>query len=181
VVVKVLALAAFLFIGAGATVSAQVGAAIPATQATALAGQAVSLPRDLSGRATVLILGFGRHSQDATTAWEKPTRTQLARPGAIDFYDMAMLAEIPSFVRPFVLRAIRHAVPDVLKPNFLPLFDGEDSWKRAAGYDSNQPEAAYLLLVDRTGRIQWATHAPYTDAGFAELRHRAEALAAKTP
>ncbi len=156
---------------------AQAGAAIPSTQATALDGHAVVLPRDLPGRATVLIVGFGRHSADATTAWEKPVRQQLAQAGTIGFYDMAMLAEVPGFVRPLVLRAIRHDVPDVLKPNFLPLTGEEDAWKQAAGYATDQPEAAYVLLVDRQGRVQWSTHAGFTSAGFAELRRRAHTLA----
>ena len=160
---------------------AQAAPAIPKTQVTSLTGQALQLPRDLATPATVLILGFGRHSQDATTAWERPVRTQLAKPGLISFYDMAMLAEVPGFIRPLVLRAIRHEVPDVLKPNFLPLTEDEDAWKRTAQYAADQPEAAYILLVDRTGHVQWSTHAPFSPAGFDELRHHAETLAHQNP
>lgn len=150
---------------------------IPATQAVALDGHSVSLPRDLPGRANVLILGFGRHSKDATTAWEIPVRTRLAQPGAISFYDMAMISAVPGFMRGMVLRAIKHDVPDVLKPNFLPLTDGEDAWKAVARYATDQPEAAYVLLVDRGGRVVWQTHAAYSDTGFAELTRRARAMA----
>jgi hypothetical protein len=150
---------------------------IPATQAVALDGHPVSLPRDLPGRATILILGFGRHSKDATTAWEIPVRTRLAQTPAIGFYDMAMISEVPGFMRGMVLRAIKHDVPDVLKPNFLPLTDGEDAWKQAAGYAKDQPEAAYVLLVDHDGRVVWTTHAAYSDSGFAELGQRARRLA----
>ena len=131
---------------------------IPQTSVTALNGQPVTLPGDLHAPGTILILGFGRHSQDATTAWERAVRTGLARPGAIGFYDMAMLAE-------------------VLKPQFLPLTESEDAWKRVAGYTADQPEAAYVLLVDRSGGVQWRTHAQFSDAGFAQLRDRANALA----
>ena len=153
---------------------------IPQTSVTALNGQPVSLPADLRVPGTILILGFGRHSQDATTAWERAVRTGLARPGAIGFYDMAMLAEVPGFVRPFVVRSIKRAVPDVLKPQFLPLTENEDAWKRVAGYAADQPEAAYVLLVDRSGGVQWRTHAQFSDAGFAQLRDHANALAGAT-
>ncbi len=151
--------------------------AIPVTQATALDGHNVTLPQDLSNPATVLIVGFGRHSANATTAWEKPVRQQLAQPGHIGFYDMAMLAEVPGFVRPMVLRAVKHDVPDVLKPNFLPLTGQEDAWKQVAGYANDQPEAAYVLLVDRSGKVRWSTHATFTPAGFAELTKQAHDLA----
>ena len=153
------------------------GAVIPPTDAVTLSGQHLSLPKDLPERATVLIIGFGRHSQDATTAWEKPVRTQLARPGSIGFYDVAMIAEVPGFVRPMVLRAIKHQVPDVLKPNFLPLTGDEDAWKRVAGYVPDQPEAAYVLLVSRSGHVRWASHAAFTPSGLADLRRASEDLA----
>ena len=156
-------------------------ATIPAVETTTLDGHALVLPRGLPARATVLIIGFGRHSQDATTAWEKPVRLQLAHLPAIGFYDMAMIAEVPGFARGFVLHSIRKAVPDVLKPNFVPLVDHEDDWKHASGYLSNQSEAAYVLLVDRTGRIRWSTHAAYTSEGFAHLTEAAQQLASEKP
>ena len=156
-----------------------VGAQIPATQATALDGHSVNLPSQLPGRATVFIVGFGRHSQNATTAWEKPVRLQLAHPPAIGFYDVAMIAEVPSFMRSFVLRAIKHDVPDVLKPNFLPLTEREDDWRRVAGYTPNQPEAAYVLLVDAAGKVRWSTHEAFTPAGFAQLTQAAQQLASE--
>lgn len=172
---RALALAFTLF-GFG-VVWAQGGQTIPVTQATALDGRSVSLPQNLGPHATVLILGFGKHSADATTAWEKPVRTHLAQAPAISFYDMAMLAEVPGFVRPMVLGSIRHKVPQVLQPNFLPLTSEEDAWKRVARYAPDQPDAAYVMLVDRSGRVLWSTHAAYTDAGFAELGRRAHDLA----
>ena len=156
-------------------------AAIPPTQTTALDGHPVSLPASLAGRANVLILGFGRHSGNATTAWEKPVRTQLAHVPAIGFYDLAMLAEVPGFIRPLILRSIRKEVPDVLKPNFLPLLDQEDAWKRVAGYAADQPEAAYVMLVDQHGNVRWSTHAPFSNAGFAQLSQAAHQLASGSP
>lgn len=153
------------------------GSRIPLTHTTALDGHAVDLPANLPGRTTILILGFGRHSADATTAWEKPIRTQLAHSPAIGFYDMAMLAEIPSFARSFVLRSVRKQVPDVLKPNFLPLFDQENAWKQVAGYNPDQPEAAYVLLVDSAGAVRWSTHETFSPAAFEHLRDLAQHLA----
>lgn len=165
-----------LLLAAGAGLSQTPGeheshdAFIPAVETTALDGHAVTLPRALPGRATVLILGFGKHSADATTAWEKPVRMQLAHSPAVGFYDMAMLQEVPSFVRPLVLRSVRKDVPDVLKPNFLPLFDHEDQWKHVAGYAADQPEAAYVMVVDRKGVVRWSTHQAFSPEGFNQLR-----------
>lgn len=159
---------------------AQTKLLIPKTQVTALDGHTVSLPAQLPGHATVLILGFGRHSQDATTAWEKPVRTQLSHPPQISFFDMAMIAEVPHFARGFALRLIRKDVPDVLKPNFLLLTDNEDAWKRVAGYSPDQSEAAYVLVVDGTGTVCWSTHEAYTPVGFVQLTRVAQQVASQS-
>ena len=174
-------LAAMLFAASGpldATAGTQ--QTIPRTQTTALDGKTVNLPDMMPGRATVLILGFGRKSVDATTAWEKPVRGSLAHAPEIGFYDMAMLAEVPGFVRGMVLHSIRNDVPDVLKPNFLPIFKDEDSWKRAAGYDETHPDAAYVMLVDQRGTVRWSTHEAYNEERFALMAAQAKAIASES-
>jgi hypothetical protein len=152
---------------------------IPVSTGTALDGHTISLPRDLPGRATVLILGFSRNSADNTTAWEKPVRTNLATNPSIGFYDMPFLEDAPSFIRPLILRSIRKQVPDALKPNFVPLTSGQASWKHLTGFTSAAPDAAYVLLVDRSGNVLWQTHDPFTPARFDELATAAHKLAAE--
>ncbi len=104
-------------------------------------------------------------------------RLQLAHPPTIGFYDVAVIAEVPHFLHSIVIGRINKAVPDVLKPNFIPLTDGEDAWKQFAGYAPDQPEAAYVMLVDSSGKVRWSTHAAFTQAGFAQLTQAAQALA----
>lgn len=151
---------------------------IPTTTVTALDGHTLHLPQDLSAGATVFIVGFGRHSSDATTAWEKPVRTRLAHAPGIQFYDAAMIAEVPGFMRSTVTRLIRGKVPEVLRPNFLPLAADEPAWKTAAGYTDASPEVAYVFVVDHTGAVRWSTHAGFTEAGFAQLTEATQRVAA---
>ena len=152
---------------------------VPATRVVTLTGKALELPRDLPAQATVLILGFSRKSVDATTAWEKGVRSSLAHSPEIDFYDMAMLAEVPGFARGWVMRLIRNKVPDTLKPNFVPLTTDEAAWKRTVGFDKGLPDAAYVVLLDRSGTVRWNTHEPWTPERFAELSTQAHQVAAE--
>jgi hypothetical protein len=153
-------------------------AAIPATTGTSLDGHAVSLPRDLAPRATIFILGFSKHSQDPTTTWEKAVRSSLSGPG-INYFDMPFLEDAPRFVRPMILRGIQKQVPDIVKPHFIPLTTGQAAWKQAAAFSADAPDAAYVLLVDRSGTILWQTHAPYSTAIFDELDHATRQLPAR--
>jgi len=154
---------------------------IPPSQGTALDGHSVILPRDLPGRATILIVGFSQHSANATTAWEKSVRNNLAnQPSpAIGFLDMPFLEDAPSLIRPLIVRAIRRQVPDIVKPNFVPLTSGEAAWKQTAGFTQDAPDAAYILLVDRAGQVRWQTHEPLSQARFDELAAAARTLAAQ--
>jgi hypothetical protein len=165
-----LAIAAILFGAAG-----NIPATIPSATGTALDGHIITLPRDLN-RATVLILGFSKNSSDNTTAWEKPVRTSLATQ-SIGFYDIPFLEDAPSFIRPIILRSIRKQVPDALKPNFVPLTSGQSNWKQLTGFSKDAPDAAYVLLVDRSGQVLWQTHDPFTPARFNELATAARKLA----
>ena len=161
-------------------------ATIPAATGTALDGHTVTLPRDLPARATILILGFSQHSAEATTAWEKSTRAFVAAspaagsPPAIDYLDVPFLEDAPSFIRPFILRSIRKQIPDVLKPRFLPLTSGEATWKQIVNFSPSTPDAAYILLVDRSGNLRWQTHEPLTPARLDDLETAARNLAAES-
>ena len=150
---------------------------IPLTRAVAFDGHAVELPRDLPGTATVLVLGFTRSSEGATTVWGTKVRRELVRPPAIDAFAMPMLAEIPAFLRGLVIRSIRHKVPDIERPNFVPLTSDEDAWKQLAGFVPDASDAAYVLLVDRKGAVRWRTHAECTAETFAQLSAEAQKVA----
>lgn len=149
----------------------------PTATGTALDGHTVTLPHDLAP-ATILILGFTHASSETTTAWEKPIRAALATTPAIDYYDIPFLQDAPSFIRPAILRNIRKQVPDVLKPHFLPLTANEAAWKQAANFSPSAPDAAYVLLIDRSGNILWQTHEPFSQARFNDLSTAAHQLAA---
>jgi hypothetical protein len=159
---------------------------IPPAQGTALDGRSITLPRDLPGRASILILGFSQHSADSTTAWQKSVRSNLASnatPGdraAIGFLDMPFLEEAPSLIRPLIVRSIRKQVPDTVRPWFVPLTSGEAAWKQLSGFSAAAPDAAYVLLVDRSGQVRWQTHDAFSPARFAELATAARQLAAET-
>ena len=155
--------------------------AIPPSTSTALDGHTVTLPRDLPAPATILILGFSQHSADTTTAWEKPIRSSLATSPSIGYLDIPFLEDAPSFIRPLILRSIRKQVPDNLKPNFLPLTSNEAAWKQLSHFSPSAPDAAYILLVDRSGTIRWQTHDPLTPTLFASLSTAARSLAAESP
>jgi hypothetical protein len=171
--------AILLFAALSNTLSGAAPATIPATRGTALDGHTVTLPHDLSA-ATILILGFSKNSEANSTAWEKAIIANLAAPPVITYFDIPILADAPSFVRPMILHSMRKQIPDALKPSFLPLTDNESAWKQAASYTASAPDAAYILLVDRTGVVRWQTHEAYNAVVVAQLSFAAKKLSSES-
>jgi hypothetical protein len=150
--------------------------AVPATQSKALDGHPVQLPQDLYPGATVLIVGFSRESATPSTNWGKSLAPVLSSTPSIGILQLPMLAEVPSLVRPLVLRSIRKQVPTSLQRNFIPLTANEAAWKQLAEYDPHSPDAAYVLLVDKSGAIRWQTHAPCSSALVAQVAAEGQKL-----
>jgi len=150
--------------------------AIPRTQSTALDGHAVQLPRDLYPGATVLIVGFSRESATPSTNWGKSLLSALGSTPAIGVLQLPVLAEVPSLARPLVLHSIRKEVPAFLQHNFVPLTADEAAWKQLAGYDPHAPDAAYVLLVDKSGTVRWQTHEACSPALVAQVAAESQNL-----
>jgi len=130
---------------------------IPSTEATALSGQTIRLPRDLPPFA-FLVLGFSEKSSSDSA--ECGRRLEEALPKQVDakVYQLPVLEGAPKLVRGFVTRSMKKSVPNELQSTFVPVFDHEAEWKRLTGFES--PDDAYILLTERQGRVLWRTHGP---------------------
>ena len=167
-ILSTLALCSVITLPSFARDQRQAGPQLPTITTTALNGQSVSLPEDLQ-KLNVVIVGFTRGSADRTTAWEKPVRREL-QPAGIQFFDIAVLEDVPKFMRGVVSAMIRNKVPTVLKPHFLMLYEGQQDWKRAVNFDPRDSDAAYVMIVNADGRVLWQTHTAFGDDSFDQLK-----------
>ena len=147
---------------------------IPATRGTLLSGQAVSLPEALHGKVGVLVIGFSQASRGDVTNWGRKLGSDYFDSPAIAYYELAMVAEVPRFLRGIVTRKIKDQVSERGQMHFLPIGDHEDEWKAAAGYANT--DDAYILLVDGAGAVVWRMNGPLSGPGYAELQKRMQAV-----
>ena len=96
-------------------------------------------------------------------------RTRLAN-NRLNLYDLAILESVPGFMHGWVVHSLHGKVPPILQPRFLPVFEHEKEWKQVCGFDPKTPDAAYVLLTSRDGRVLWKTHDAYSASGFATLQ-----------
>lgn len=82
---------------------------------------------------------------------------------------MAVLEDAPRLVRGMAVHGIKSGIPDGERDHFAVVYQGEAALKRVAGF--RKTDDAYVLLMDRTGNIIWATNGPVSDTLFSGLKN----------
>ena len=82
-------------------------------------------------------------------------------------YQVAILDDVPRFLRGLVLRAIRNGVPERLHKRFLIVFENGDVWKRLARF--LEPDDAYVLVIGAGGKLLWRIQGRLTEEHFRTL------------
>ena len=155
-----------------AATSAFAASAMPKVKVEPLAGNSLTLPDDLPQRPCLFVIGFSKASRAQTMQWlQRLEREPLA--GKASLYSVAVLEDVPSFMRKFVVGGIRSGVPDALHNRILVATSDATAWKDAVSY--SDADAAYVILVNAGRAIVFRTAGPLTDAA---LRGLVEALTA---
>ena len=136
--------------------------AIPAIEGESLSGRAVSLPAAAAGRSAILIIGFTHASQKQVKEW-----TARMHDG-VPAWSIAVLEDAPRLMRGVITHSIKGSIPQNQHDRFLLVYHGEKAMKQAAGFE--QPDDAYVLVIDGAGKIRWRFHGAVTDAAIDQAR-----------
>jgi hypothetical protein len=127
-------------------------AALPATHDKSLSDKQVLLPAPDHGR-TLILAGFTKGSSVAVNAWWEKSGTLCQTHPEVACYRVAVLEEVPGFIRGMVLGGMRKGTPANEQDNFITVFENEAAWKQTFGFSSG--DDAYLGLFDKNGKMLW--------------------------
>lgn len=147
---------------------------LPTIAGESLAGHHVALPGAASGKVAVLILGFSKASKTPTSAWGQRIEKDFAGTAHLVLYQLPVLEDVPGFIRGMVISSMRKGVPEDHRDYFVPVLHGESDLKKLVSYQ--EPDDAYLILLDRSGKIAYQTHGMLSEPGYTEFRQRIVAL-----
>jgi hypothetical protein len=147
---------------------------LPRLQEENLAGQQVVLPDAASGKVAVLIFGFSRASQTPTEAWAKRIGSDFGKSSGFELYRLPVLEEAPRFIRGMITSGMKKGVPENQRANFVPVMHSEAELKKLVGY--KESDEAYLVVLDRRGKVVFQTHGATSDPNYAPLRAKLENL-----
>ena len=147
---------------------------LPKIEGESLAGHHVALPDAVSGRVAVLVLGFSKASKTPTSAWGQRIETDFAGTAGFVLYQLPVLEDVPGFIRGMVISNIKKGVPEERRGYFVPVLHGESDLKKFVNY--RESDDAYLILLDRSGKIAFQIDGALTEPSYAELHQRISAL-----
>jgi hypothetical protein len=155
-VVFLLMIAASMAALTGSRAAEQTPTLLPRTEAETASGKAITLPDAIVGSVDVLLVGFTKQSSTATAAWERRLLRDYSGASVPVIYRFAVLESVPRLLRRHVKRGIEKNIPKNRQDNFVLLFKMESAWKTLVRFD--EPDHAYVLLLDKTGRVLWQGH-----------------------
>ncbi len=68
-------------------------------------------------------------------------------------FTVAVLEDVPRFVRPMVVGGMKRGIPQPQQDSFLTSFQNERAWKQTFAYAA--PDNAYLAFMDSAGTVLW--------------------------
>jgi len=118
-----------------------------------LTGRPAVLPEAASGRVALLLLGFTYDSRFAVEAWAKKFRARFESDRGVTFYEIPVISGLAKLGKWFIDSGMRRGTPAADYEHVITVYRGADAWKRRVGF--GDPNAAYVILLDRSGRVAW--------------------------
>lgn len=134
--------------------------------AATLNGEARVFPRDAAQPRSIFVVTFSKSATAAGARWTRTLRDNKDSLSA-PIYQVAVLEDVPGFLRRFVISAIAKDVPDSLHGQFWIATSGTQQWQECAG--STSSEQPHVFVLDGRSQIVWRAHGDVTPQGIREL------------
>jgi hypothetical protein len=144
-----------------------VGDTLPELRGEFLTGRSAVLPQAASGRVTLVLMGFTYESRFPVEAWAKRFREQFAAEPRVSFFEIPMIGGVARLGRWFIDSGMRRGTPKQDHERVIMVYGGTSAWKRRVGFAD--PNAAYLILLDGSGRVAWLHSGDLNEQGFNTL------------
>ena len=152
----------------------KVGERLPELRGEFLTGREAVLPRAADARVTLLLLGFTYQSRFAVEAWTAKFRAQFEADPRVSFYEVPMIGGAARLARWFIDSGMRRGTPKADHQHVITVYGSTDVWKKRVRFA--EPDAAYLILLDGSGKVAWLHRGAFEDGAFGELARKVAAM-----
>ena len=148
----------------------EVGDLLPEISGETLAGGIVTLPKDVSGKVALLISSFSKKGGKDAQQWAKQSSIEFEQHSTTICYSVIFLESVPRLFRGFVTSGIKKGIPEDKHAQAIGVIRGEKLWKERMGVSND--DVAYLILLDRSGKIIWMHSETFSQDNFSHLKQK---------
>lgn len=140
---------------------------LPELSGEFLTGQAAVLPNVAAGRVALLLLGFTYKSRFCVEPWAERFRAQFRSDPRVTFYEVPMISGWGRLAKRWIDGGMRRGTPKQDYEHVITVYRDTSAWKQRVRF--GDPDAAYLILLDRTSKVAWLYRGAVDDTAFQTL------------
>jgi hypothetical protein len=149
-----------------------VGTPMPKVEGENLSGHKAVLPDLAKGKVTLVAMGFSYESRRSVEVWTKRFRHEFASQPDTAFFEVPMISGLARLAKLFIDSGMRRGTPKEDRDKVITVYGSASEWKDRLGVEDT--DLAYLLLLDRDGRVRWRHAGVYEENVWPELKEATE-------
>ena len=139
----------------------------PDLEADDLNGRTLSLPKDLPGKPTIVLIAFKRKQQSSVDAWVD--RLDLLPEGGPAWIEMPVVGRGAAIFRSFVDKGMRAGITsEVMRGRTITIYSSRRAFNNALGIRSMKD--IYVALVDPNGTVHILIQGDVSEEKMKKLR-----------
>ncbi len=150
-----------------------VGTPMPKIEGENLNGQKTALPDSARGKVTLVAMGFSYDSRRPVDAWAKRFRREFGQHPDTASFEVPVISGMARMAKLLIDSGMRRGTPKEDRDRVITVYGGASEWKDRLGVQDT--DLAYLLLLDREGKVRWRHAGLFNESLWPELKEATEA------
>lgn len=152
----------------------RIGDHLPDVAGQNLSGAFTHLSAAVGGKIAVVVFSFSKSGGKDTQIWDKELVTDFSSSPTVAFSTVINLESAPRLLRGVIVSGIKNSIPPPLHPSTIVSYENEELWKQHLNVADDSH--AYVILLDKDGRIRWMSSGSFSGAEYKELKAQIEKL-----
>lgn len=151
------------------------GAMLPPVRGELLTGRDAVLPELTRGRVALVAFGFTRASSTDVEAWAGRFKAAYGGDTTFTWLEVPLIGSgMARMMKPLIQGGMRGGTPEPDRAHVMTVWGGTREWKDRLAFDA--PQSAYVVLLDREGRVRWRGAGPLDDPRWRALAAVADSI-----
>lgn len=144
----------------------------PEVQGKNLKGETIAIPQHFKGKPTLVLVGYTQRAQFDIDRWILGALQADVKAGIVELPTIEGM--VPQMVQGYIDNGMRKGIPESDWASVVTIY--EDAPKIIAALGNDRPHSAYVVLLNKEGRILWTSNSGYSASQVLELQKLAATL-----